>query len=46
MVVIDDPKLFSLPTYKTRANKLHPKVEFGDLQVFHTFVLILRLRLG
>lgn len=45
-MVENDPMKMFVPKSKATISKPHPKVEFGELQVFHTFVLILRLRLG
>ena len=37
-------KMF-LPTNKATRGKPHPKVEFGELQVFHTFVVLFKVTL-
>ena len=44
-MVEDDQMKMIVPTSKATISKPHPKVEFGDLQVFHTFVLVFKVTL-
>ena len=44
-MVDDDPMKMFLPTNKAIRGKPHPKVEFGELQVFHTFVVLFKVTL-
>jgi hypothetical protein len=44
-MVENDPMKMIVPMSKATISKPHPKVEFGELQYFHTFVLLFKVML-